>query len=188
MMKPTGLWGVVLALLAAPALATTLTFAAPPAAVRAGDSFTLDVGVADVADLYAFQFDVGFDPAILQAKAALEGDFLSAGGRTTLFWPGSIDNLAGTVSFAANTLVGPGPGVTGSGWVVHLSFQALTAGRSELTFGNVVLLDSALAEIAATPLGSAVSVTSVPEPASVALYAMGLALLMTSARRMRNRP
>lgn len=179
----TGLCAVALALLVAPAPAATLSFTTPPAAVRPGDSFTLDVLVAEVVDLYAFQFDIAFDPAILQASPVLEGDFLSAGGRATLFWPGSIDNLAGTVSFTANTLVGPGPGVSGDGWVVHLSFQALTAGRSELSFGNVVLLDSALADITTTPMGSAINVSSVPEPASLALFGIGLAVLTAAARR-----
>jgi len=60
----TGLCAVALALLAAPAPAATLSFAAPPAAVRPGDSFTLDVRVAEVVDLYAFQFDIAFDPAM----------------------------------------------------------------------------------------------------------------------------
>lgn len=188
MMKLTCLWGIVLALLTAPASATTLSFAASPAAVQVGDTFTLNVLVAEAPDLYAFQFDIAFDPAIVQASTVLEGDFLSAGGRATFFFPGTLDNIAGTVSFTANTLVGPGPGVTGEGIVVHLSFHALAPGQSDLSFGNVVLLDSALAELAATPMDGAIDVSSVPEPASVALFGIGLAVLMASARRrMRNR-
>lgn len=183
MTKLTCLWGMVLALLAAPASATTLSFAAPAPAVQVGDTFTLDVLVADAPDLYAFQFDIAFDPAIVQANTVLEGDFLSAGGRTTFFLPGTIDNSAGTVSFTANTLAGPGPGVSGDGLVVHLSFHALAVGQSSLSFGNVVLLDSALMELATTHMGGAISVASVPEPASVALFGIGLAALTAGARR-----
>lgn len=188
MTKLTCLWGLVLALLAAPVSATTLSVAAPPAAVQVGDTFTLDVLVAQAPDLYAFQFDLAFDPAILQANAVLEGGFLSAGGRATFFMPGSIDNGAGTVTFTANTLVGPGPAVTGGGLLVHLSFQALAPGQSTLSLGNVVLLDSAFAELATTSMDGAINVTSVPEPASLALFGIGLAAITAGARRrMRNR-
>ena len=188
MNKLTCLWGIVAALLAAPAAATTLSFAPGPAAVLVGDTFTLDVLVADAPDLYAFQFDIAYDPAIIQADTVLEGDFLSAGGRATFFLPGTIDNIAGTVSFTANTLLGPGPGVTGDGLVVHLTFQALGAGLSDLSFGNVVLLDSALAEIATVPTSGTINVSSVPEPASYGLLGIGLAVVAIGLRRrMRNR-
>jgi hypothetical protein len=188
MTKLTCLWGMVLALLATPISATTLSFTAPAAVVRVGDTFPLDVLVAQAPALYAFQFDIAFDPAIVQANTVLEGGFLSAGGRATFFLPGTIDNIAGTVSFTAGTLVGPGPAVTGDGLVVHLSFQALAPGHSELSFGNVVLLDSALAELATTSMNGAIHVTSVPEPASVALFGLGLAVLTAGARRrLRNR-
>ncbi|KQW48235.1 MULTISPECIES: cohesin domain-containing protein [unclassified Roseateles] len=183
MKKLTCAWGIVLALLAAPVSATTLSFTASPAPVPVGDAFTLDVRVADAPDLYAFQFDIAFDPALMQAGAVLEGSYLSAGGGATFFIPGDIDNSAGTVSFTANTLVGPGPGISGGGLLVQLSFQALAPGQAGLAFSNVVLLDSAFAEIASTPINGAITITAVPEPASFALFGLGLAALAAGARR-----
>lgn len=185
-MKQTFLWGIMLALLAAPVSATTISFATQPAAVHVGENFTLNVLVADATDLYGFQFDVAFDPAIVQAHVVLEGDFLTAGGGATSFIPGTIDNIAGTVSFTANTLLGSGPGASGDGFVVHLLFEALAAGQSELSFGNVVLLDSALADLDVTPLNGSVNVSErgqVPEPASAILVGIGLAVLAAGGRR-----
>lgn len=183
-MKQTLLWGLVLAFLAAPAAATTtLSFSASPAVVQVGDTVSLDVRVTDVTDLYAFQFDVAFDPAVLQLSQMLEGSFLGGSGGATAFVAGAIDNLAGTVSFTANTLLGPGAGATGSGVLARLVLQATAAGSSELAFGNVMLLDSTLADIAAVPSTGAIDVTAVPEPASAVLTALGLAVLAAAGRR-----
>jgi Cohesin domain len=57
--------------------------------VPAGDVVTLEemvavaIVVTDVNDLYAFQFDVGFDPAILSVVGVSDGLFLGGG---QLFW------------------------------------------------------------------------------------------------------
>jgi hypothetical protein len=179
-------WGLALGL--APAGATTISLDPHPAAVQVGDSFEWQVHITDAADLYAFQFDVMFDPLRVQAQEVLEGDFLSADGAATFFLPGAIDNTAGTVSFTANTLLGPGPGVTGDGLLVRLLFQAIGAGPSELQFGDVVLLDSALTQFDVVATGGAIDVSaqaSVPEPASALLIAGGLAVLTAGARRRR---
>ncbi len=86
------LWAASVTALASP------VFSVQPlsAPVLQGASFYLDVNVADVTDLYAFQFDLGFDPTILSAVAVAEGPFLSSGG-STFFLPGIIDNAAGTM-------------------------------------------------------------------------------------------
>lgn len=175
-----------LALGAGPAPATTVSLVADPAAVPVGGSFAVDVHVADVTDLFAFQFDLAFDPAVVQASAVLEGGFLASGGGVTSFIPGSIDNGAGTVSFTANTLLGPAGAASGDGVIVRLLFQALAEGHSELLLGNLVLLDAALADIDATVGSGRVTVAApnaVPEPASALLAAFALAALGAKTSR-----
>jgi hypothetical protein len=176
-----------LACLAAPAAATTLSISAAPASVKVGDTFVLDVVVTDANDLYGFQFDIFFAAPVLQAREVVEGGFLAGGGgAATSFFPGFIDDTAGTVSFAANTLLGPGLGASGGGVLARLSLQAIAPGQGSLLLGNVVLLDSTLSELAAPMLfGGSVNVTAVPEPASAALFGCGLAMLATAGRRRR---
>src|SRR5690349_16751681 len=73
----------------------------PPATNQAsGDTFTVDVNVSGVADLYAFQFDLTFDPTLLFAVLVTEGGFLPGGG-TTFFIPGTIDNVGGDITATA---------------------------------------------------------------------------------------
>jgi len=145
-----------------------------------GDSLSVDVAVSDVSDLYAFQFDLVFDPTKLQAISSSEGLFLPSGG-TTFFVPGTIDNLNGIISFVADTLIGPVPGVTGDGDLASISFTALASGTSFLNLSNLLFLDSALNEIGnLTTTGGSVTIeprTSVSEPSTFGLLALGLMVL-----------
>ena len=111
-----------------------------------GQTVSLNVTVSDIADLFAFQFDVLFDPSVLSAIAVAEGPFLASGG-FTFFDPGIIDNTFGSVSFVFNTLLGRAPGVSGRGILATLSFRAIGLGVSPVDLSNVLLLDSTLADI-----------------------------------------
>jgi hypothetical protein len=152
----------------------TVSIQPPAFSLGVGSSFDVFVGISGVTDLYAFQFDLSFDPAILSAASVSEGPFLPGGG-STLFLPGTIDNSGGTISFTADAFLGPGPGVSGSGTLADISFQALGPGTSLIDLSNVILLDSNLGEIAefTTTSGS----VTVPEPSTILLISMGMVAL-----------
>jgi general secretion pathway protein D len=135
---------------------------------------------------YAYEFDLGFSPAQIRADGIAEGPFLAVGG-TTFFAPGVIDNGVGTIAFTADTLIGPVPGVAGSGVVATIDFTALTIGTSPLALSNVLLLDSGLGDIAFQASTASVTVTEtvIPEPSTALLLACGLIALGTFARRRR---
>jgi hypothetical protein len=59
------------------------------ASVSNGAGFSVDVDVSDVSELTAFQFDIGFNPAVLSATAVTESSFLPSGG-STFFIPGTL--------------------------------------------------------------------------------------------------
>ena len=181
-MKPNFLLAAALALLAGSASATSLSVSVGPPAVHVGDTFALDVLVDDVAGLYAYQFDLAFDPSIVRAVDVAEGSLLASGGAATSFAPGAIDNLFGTVLFTGNTLLGPAPGASGGGVLARLRFQALAEGLTPLSLGNVVLLDAALDGIGGTAFGRSIEVTAVAEPASALLAGLGLAALAATLR------
>jgi hypothetical protein len=140
-----------------------------------GSTFSFDIDITNVSDLYAFQFDLGFDPAILAATGITEGSFLPSGG-STIFLPGFIDNTEGLISFNADTLVGPVPGVSGSGTLASIQFSALANGTSTLALENVLLLDSTLSPINFQTDNGTVIVT--PEPSSVWLLGSALFIVL----------
>ena len=63
--------------------------------IHTGDTFTLGILAEDVLGMAGWQFDIAFDPSILEAVNVSEGNFLKTGGSTTFFQGGSIDNAAG---------------------------------------------------------------------------------------------
>jgi hypothetical protein len=164
---------VALVLSSSKIFADTINVVGPVTNPAVGDTFAVDVDVTGITDLYAFQFDLSFDPTLLSAVSVVEGGFLPSGG-ATFFIPGSIDSVGGTVAATADTLIGAIPGVTGDGTLAEFEFTALAPGTSALSFANEILLDSSLNDITANTTfqnGSVTigSVSSVPEPNTLVL-------------------
>ena len=72
--------GLLLALTASPSRASTIVGFDPTASdVSVGRTFSVDVTITGAADLYAFQFDVAFNPALVQVNSVTEGSFWRTG-------------------------------------------------------------------------------------------------------------
>jgi general secretion pathway protein D len=143
--------------------------------VNVGATFALPVDVAGVSDLYAYQFDVTYNPALLELQSIAEGPFLGTAG-PTFFTPGSIDNSVGAATFWANALIGSIPGASGDGEIASLTFRALAAGTSAVSPASVILLDSNGNDIDFTAESGSVT-APIPEPGTAVLVAVALAAL-----------
>lgn len=164
-------------------VAATLSVDAP-SSVAVGDTFTVNVNIASITDLYGFQFDLSFDPTILAADSSIEGPFLPSGG-ATFFIPGAIDNIGGAVAFTADTLLTAISGVTGDGNLASFSFDAIGTGTSALTLANVFLVDSSNNPIDVDLNSGSVTVagvSTVPEPSSALLLALVVAIALGKRR------
>ena len=174
------LWGGLIAGQQAASAAPILHVDPVAATVANGEVFSIDVALDDAIDLFAFQFDVGFDPAIVQAVAVLDGGFLTSGGGISVFggvFVLALDNVAGVVT-VLDALLGPVPpatGVTGGGVLATVRFKAKAPGTSGIGLSNVILEDSGGIAISAQTLDGEVIVNpSVAEPASLFLIASGV--------------
>ena len=109
------------------------TFSQTP--IHTGDTFTLDILAENVFDLAGWQFDITFDPVILEAIDVSEGDFLKTDGGTTFFHGGSIDNVAGEITGLSAARLSA-PGVNGTGTLLQVTFKAKSAGETKLALQN----------------------------------------------------
>ena len=112
------------------------TFSAPT--IHAGDTFTLDLSAADVYDLAGWQFDITFDPSVLEVLEVKEGEFLKTGGGTTFFQKGSIDNATGKITKLSSARLSE-VGVSGTGTLLSVTFTAKAGGETRLSVHNVQL-------------------------------------------------
>ena len=99
--------------------------------IHTGDTFTLDIRAETVFDLAGWQFDIAFDPAILEAINVSEGDFLKTDGGTTFFQGGSIDNATGKITGLSAARLST-QGVNGTGVLLQVRFKAKSAGETQL--------------------------------------------------------
>jgi len=102
-----------------------------------GDSFTVKINVSDVADLVQWQFNLTFNPHVLQAVTAWEGPFLKTAGPTSVAagCP-NIDNSTGFILYGYILRYPEEGGASGSGLLATVAFKAIAKGNSYLNFSK----------------------------------------------------
>lgn len=116
----------------------TRVFITPPVGYASpGESFTVDMEVADVAGthpLYSFGINISFDPGVLHFNGVTEGDFLEEQPEGTDFYI-RVEQEKGWVYFGYATH-GAYDGVDGDGTLATVSFNATAIGESPLNITN----------------------------------------------------
>ena len=109
------------------------TFSKTP--IHTGDTFTLDIRAENIFDMAGWQFDIAFDPAVLEAIDVSEGNFLKADGGATFFQSGSINNAAGKITGLSAARLST-QGVAGTGTLLQVRFKAKSTGETQLALQN----------------------------------------------------
>ncbi|MBU1752825.1 PEGA domain-containing protein [bacterium] len=107
-----------------------------------GTQFSVDIKVGSVTNLYGFQFDIRFDPNLLEVVSVIEGTFLKSDGTYTT-WV-SPTTGTGSISNIGCTRLGTTTGVSGTGTLAVIKFRAKSEGVSLLDLQNVLLKDNSL--------------------------------------------
>ena len=130
---------------------TGIGYALSETPIHIGDTFEFDVRAESVSDLAGWQFDIAFDPTVLEALDVSEGDFLKSDAGTTFFQGGRIDNAAGKITGLIAGRISEG-GVSGSGSVLQVRFKAKAEGETGLTLQNFLFGSITEESIPAGPL------------------------------------
>ena len=121
------------------------------AQIHHGDTFTLDILAESIFDMAAWQFDLTFDPAVLEAIGVSEGNFLKITGGSTFFQKGRIDNKSGKIT-GLNAALLSDNGVSGTGTILRVTFKAKSEGETSLGLDNFLFGSFTGKNIAAGPL------------------------------------
>ncbi|MBM4466888.1 MAG: hypothetical protein FJ014_15280 [Chloroflexi bacterium] len=126
--------------------------------VRAGQSFTVSVMIAEASNLGGFEFTLLFVTTTVTVNSVTVGDFPGSTGRTVLPVVGPIiDNQAGQASFGVVT-VGSAPGPGGTGVLATITLTAQGPGESPLNLRDVLVVDTRAQLKTTTVEGGVVSV------------------------------
>ena len=139
----------------------TMSVSEQPAGIAIGETFTAEVTVDPAgAEIYAAQYDLRFDPTIMEAIEQSQGTFLSQGGVETIVAsiPDEINNTIGKIQYAETRTDNPETvgGATGSGLLASVTFKVIGDGISTLTLSNVAYVtpDDLMSESVSEPPAS----------------------------------
>jgi|GEM_PF-1854559 len=124
--------------------------------VNVGDTVVVEIRVSNANDLYAYQYNVEYDPDVLQYVQTERGDFLGTEDKTL---PVDLKISSGFIANIAKTRLGSIGGVNGEGLLERITFTAVGAGNSEVKISNIKFLNSRPEQIETTGENGQVTVS-----------------------------
>lgn len=103
-----------------------LSFEVNPVTVAKGQEFNVKINSGQISDLFAYGFDLNYDPAILELVAVSKGSFLNYfGNEDTVFQQGLLGGVAGKLVVAEARTNNPKTGISGEGNLFELKFKVI---------------------------------------------------------------
>ncbi|MEM7409094.1 MAG: cohesin domain-containing protein [Myxococcota bacterium] len=184
---------LALSLTGASAGAATLAFATPATDPAISDLFTVDIVAAGLGNgvapsVGAYDFDIAFDAGLIQFIDAVPGGELGDpnGMPPTTFFS---QNAAGgvldifEVSFLAPAALDAAQGDTVV--LATLTFQAIAAGTTALSFDQALLSDALGNDLMPTVMGASLTIPAIPEPSAALIFGTALWIAARYGRRSR---
>ncbi len=145
----------------AAAQAATIRIEPPQVRGDPGQDLRVQIVIEDVENLGFFQFDLTFDPAVVQFKSVALGEFLASTGREATVVGPLTDNEQGRLTFGAFT-VGDQAGPNDSGVLAEVTLTGVDDGATVLSLSGVQLLTAVNGVIVAIVPGQATATVGNP--------------------------
>jgi general secretion pathway protein D len=113
---------------AEPIAAATIVVASPGMTV--GSTSSVPVSITDASRVTELRLSVTYDPRLLRARAATQGQFMAQGGMELVFAP-TIDEAAGRVDLIISR-TGDATGASGTGLLASIQFDPIREGSGTI--------------------------------------------------------
>jgi general secretion pathway protein D len=134
---------------AAPAGPAQLVFNPAAAQTQLSSVVTVALQLNNATDVFTAPMKLKWDPKILRLSSIQQGNLLGGDGQKVNFSENTL-NDSGDASITLNRMPGTG-GISGSGTLVTLTFQAVGKGTSQVSVTDISLKNSQLQPITAAP-------------------------------------
>lgn len=112
------------------------------------DVVVVQVTAEDAVNLGGFQFNLSYDPRLMQVEDVMLGDLLGSSGRSTVALGPVIDHRIGLLGFGGFSY-GEAGGAQGKGTLATIVLRPLNKGRGRLVLSQVQLADTQAQPLAA---------------------------------------
>lgn len=102
-----------------------VSIAPAEATANDGDRITFSVNANGATDLYAYGFEINYNPAVLNYVSAAEGSFLKLDGAATAFNAALQNGVQGALIVGNARMLNPPSGVDGSGKLFDMVFDVI---------------------------------------------------------------
>lgn len=119
------------------ALAETVSLSPASQSAQKNSNFSLTLNINSAVNLFGVAFNLNFNPALMSFVSATEGNFLANSCSTALI---AEETPAGTLAFGLTRLGAACGGVSGSGSIATLNFNA----KNQDSTANLTFSDNAL--------------------------------------------
>ena len=155
-----------------PVEAGSTTVSVSPSSMTAsvGESFSINVTISNVFDLYGWEFKLSWNTNLLNATSETEGPFLRTEDAT--FFTVQVNETEGHMVVDC-TLLGITPGVAGSGTLATVTFLVEDLGECVLDLYEVLLLDSFENSIQISQINDGYGCFSQPSAHDIAVIDLG---------------
>ena len=125
-----------------------------------GETVLFQILAEEVTNLTAAEFSINYDPAHVEITSITQGAIFAASEESIFLT--QYDNSAGTLSVITAILGGDEPSVSGTGVLIEIQMNVISATSSELTFSgsevfrdpennNITILESVDGQVSVTP-------------------------------------